>query len=115
MAIYLMTSYKDWKNKDLSLFRKRKEGAEKIAVSTKEKGGPSKMTAWHFQAKLPQYDSVFKVLSEPDPENKVKAKFDQLVASLSSKMDSQRHFQEIMGEIEVWGEVLVQLRKPENY
>lgn len=110
-----MQSFKDWKNKDQNLFQKRKEGAEKIANEARAKGGPSELTYWHFKAKLPEYDTVFQILNSDDPEPKIKKKFDELVSKIHSNLNSQRHFQEVMGRLEVYGEVLVQLRQPENY
>lgn len=111
-----MKSFKEWRDKDVTLFHKRKDGARKIAEEAKSKGGPSQMTAWHFYAKLPQYEQVFSVFRNSDPVSTVRTKFKSLVAQLSKVENmSQKEFQELMGEIEVWGEVLVQLEKPQDY
>ena len=83
---------------------KRKAGAEKLAASAKAKGGYSILTAIHFAAKEKPYNDCLKW---EDKEGKEK----QL-----SDLDSltQREFQDLMGKLEVYGEVYIRATKPNS-
>ena len=92
----------------LEFFAKRKEGARKIANSAKEKGGPSILTAWHFQAKDSQYREVIQAIQENKDESYFKSKWKSILNKLRNDM-KQEQFQKTIGELEVWGEVIAQL------
>lgn len=85
---------------------KRLKGATKIANDAKEKGGPSMLTYHHFEVKLPYYKKA-----EEGKFNFATAvkEFDSCVNTLSEKMDNmeQIKFQELMGKIEVLGELII--------
>ena len=89
---------------------KRGEGAEKITDSAKEKGGLSLLTYNHFRVKLPYY----KKAADGDLNMEVaKKEYNKLLEKLytSTKEDmklSQTAFQELMGKIEVLGELLLE-------
>ena len=86
----------------------RKKGASKIAVQAKAKGGPAKLTEWHFTAKLPEYDACLKAIKEGKPASYFKEQENYFIKQLSN-IQNQRKFQEIMGKAEVWGEVYFKL------
>ena len=99
---------------------KRAAGAAKIASSSKEKGGFATLTAIHFAAKAKPYAECDKLEAEyKDDHDKVneiyKQKADEVYAKLKD-LDSisQKEFQALMGELEVWGEVYIRATKPES-
>ena len=83
---------------------------EKITDSAKEKGGLSLLTYNHFRVKLPYY----KKAADGDLNMEVaKKEYNKLLEKLytSTKEDmklSQTAFQELMGKIEVLGELLLE-------
>ena len=106
-----MKNFKDWKNEDLEFCKERRKGAQKIAGESQGKEGPSQLTSWHFKAKLPEYNLALAQISSGTLST-IKAKFKYLADKLIriEKM-SQKEFQELMGQIEVWGEIYIQVRK----
>jgi DNA polymerase elongation subunit (family B) len=88
----------------------RLAGAEKIAKTTKEKGGDALLTYHHYRVKLPYYQK--RVDGKLDME-KVKKEYDDLLTDLyeatrNSMNISQVAFQELVGKIEVLGELLIE-------
>ena len=82
---------------------KRMKGAEKIANTAKEKGGPSILTYQHFVVKLPYY----KKSSEGKfNEEESKKEFDKTLKSISLNM-TQKEFQTEVGRLEVLGELII--------
>jgi hypothetical protein len=94
---------------------KRKGGAEKIAKSAKAKGGYSTLTAIHFAAKEKPYNDCLKWEDKPGKEKHFKEKAKEIYAKLAD-LDSltQREFQALMGELEVYGEVYIRATKPNS-
>jgi len=94
---------------------KRAAGAAKIAHSAKEKGGYSTLTAVHFAAKAKPYAESEKWATKTDKEKHYKARADEVYKKLSN-LDalSQKQFQSLMGELEVWGEVYIRSTKPNS-
>jgi hypothetical protein len=86
--------------------QKRLEGATKISNDAKEKGGASLLTYHHFVVKLSHYkkaaEGEFKLA---DAQIELKKYLDEL-CSVSVDMD-QIHFQELVGLIEVLGELII--------
>ena len=87
----------------------RLEGATTITHNAEEKGGDALLTYHHFKVKLPYYeqavDGKFNV-------TRAKAHFedlvDELVYATSDGIDMEQiEFQELMGKIEVVGELLI--------
>jgi hypothetical protein len=86
----------------------RLKGAEKIAKDAKKKGGDALLTYHHFDVKLPYYEDAksgkFDVLLTKD---KLKDKIEQ-VGLLSGPIHiEQIHFQRLLGEMEVLGELII--------
>jgi hypothetical protein len=88
----------------------RLAGATKISKAAKEKGGDALLTYHHFHVKLPYYKKS--VDGELDMM-KVKKEYDDLLTDLyestRNSMDiTQVRFQELVGKIEVLGELLIE-------
>lgn len=86
----------------------RKKGAAKIASEARAKGGPAQLTAWHFAAKLPEYDECIKAIKAGKPANYFQQQEVRLIRQLTG-IRNQRTFQEVMGRAEVWGEVFIKV------
>lgn len=86
----------------------RKKGASKIAHEAQSKGGISMLTAWHFAAKLPEYDNCIKAIKENKPTSYFHQQQIKFIQQLIG-VRNQKKFQEIMGKTEVWGEVFLKL------
>ena len=82
---------------------KRMGGAEKIANTAKEKGGPSMLTYHHFVVKLPYYKKASKGNFDLDESKK---EFEKTLKKISTSMD-QTEFQREMGRLEVLGELII--------
>jgi len=94
---------------------KRAAGAAKIAKSAKEKGGFSTLTAIHFAAKATPYAESEKWAEKEGKEEHYKAKAKEVYEKLSDLESlSQKQFQALMGELEVWGEVYIRATKPNS-
>jgi hypothetical protein len=109
-AIYekaLITTNKD--SKDQEFFEKRAAGAKKIQKAAQEKGGPSMLTSYHFKAKEKPYKDCINNLSDLAFS---KAHAEDCLSQLKDwhKM-TQKEFQEVMGRLEVFGEVYIKLRE----
>jgi len=94
-----------WKH----LTQKRHDGAEKIAMAAKEKGGPALLTYHHFKVKLPYYKKAAKGNFD---YKEYKKEYKGLCKELHSHMNSienmnQTKFQELVGKLEVVGELLI--------
>lgn len=86
----------------------RKAGAAKIQSAAAAKGGPSTLTAQHFAAKAKPYAEAIECVNHRDRETTYAKHADECLHKLSKwKTMTQREFQTIMGELEVWGEVYI--------
>lgn len=86
----------------------RKKGAAKIAKSAQEKGGPSLLTAQHFKAKEVPYKKAIEHVSDETREKYYSQEAEKCLKKLNSwKTMTQKEFQTVMGELEVWGEVYI--------
>lgn len=94
---------------------KRKSGASKIEAQTKAKGGYSLLTAIHYAAKQKPYADALKWKNKAGKEKHFKTKAKEIYSKLSD-LDSltQREFQSLMGELEVYGEVYIRSIKPNS-
>jgi hypothetical protein len=86
----------------VTFFRKRKEGAAKIASQSREKGGPSLLTYWHFAAKARPYAEVISALRSGKDAKWFRTRFQEHLRSLGGAV-RQHDFQKAMGVLEVWG------------
>lgn len=94
---------------------KRAAGAAKLASSAKEKGGYSLLTAVHFAAKAKPYAESEKWANKDERDRHYKTRAKEVYDKLSD-LDtlSQKQFQALMGELEVWGEVYIRSTKPNS-
>ena len=87
---------------------KRLKGATDIANNAKEKGGPALLTYHHFVVKLPYYKKAKD--GKLDMEM-VKMEYKKLMGQLCSMPEAgsmeQIEFQELVGKIEVLGELII--------
>ncbi len=93
----------------LEFFDKRLAGAKKLSAQAKEKGGPSILTHYHFAAKIKQYEAVEQAIRQNKDVAFFESKYRNLLSQLQSLNMTQRQFQALSGELEVWGEAIVQL------
>lgn len=101
---------KESKVETLQEFSKnRLGGATKIAQSAKEKGGDAMLTYHHFKVKLPYYKmGVEGKLDMEEISNEYKKLLESLYTSTKNDMKiEQVAFQELVGKIEVLGELLI--------
>ena len=94
----------------------RGEGAEKIADNAKEKGGNSMLTYHHFKVKAPYYKKASDGKFDKDKfTEEYKGFLEKLYESTKDGMDIEPvAFQEVMGKIEVLGELLIENKEPLN-
>ena len=94
---------------------KRKAGADKIQKMTEKKGGYSTLTAIHYAAKEKPYQDCLKWEDKAGKEEHFKNKASEIYKKLKD-LDSlsQREFQSLMGELEVYGEVYLRSTKPNS-
>lgn len=87
----------------------RMGGAEKISENAKEKGGLSLLTYHHFVVKLPYYKKASEgKLTKEAMEKEYKKLLEKLYESTKDGMGiKQIPFQELVGKIEVLGELLI--------
>jgi hypothetical protein len=88
----------------------REAGAEKIVDNAKEKGGLALLTWHHFKVKLPYYKKAaagkFDLAKAKD---EYKDLLEKLYLATKTDMDiNQVDFQELVGKIEVLGELIIQ-------
>ena len=87
---------------------KRYGGAKKIADSAKDKGGPSMLTYHHFKVKLPYYEQAAEGKFNMDESKKeFKEHLDKLCKLSEDVNMEQIEFQELVGKIEVLGELII--------
>ena len=87
----------------------RLDGATTISKNAQEKGGDALLTYHHFIVKLPFYEEATDGKFEP---KRAQAHYEDLVDELVEKTGNgmnidQIEFQELMGKIEVLGELLI--------
>jgi len=102
---------------DLKEFaEKRGDGAKNTAKSSKEKGGFSMLSYDHFKVKVPYYE---KAANGKFDMSEFKDEYDdllnELIEATSKDMDiAQNKFQEIVGKIEVLGELCIRNKDTEE-
>ena len=84
-------------------------GAEKIADNAKEKGGAALLTYHHFEVKLEYYEKAAKGdLDMEDAKKEYKDLLEKLYSATKEGMGiEQIPFQELVGKIEVLGELII--------
>lgn len=100
--LFLESKEKD--NSFKSFAKKRQEGAEKITNLAKSNGGVAKLTQYHFEIKLPSYQRAAKGnFDVKDAERRYRS----LLGKIQSLTMTQKSFQEMLGELEVLGELIL--------
>ena len=87
----------------------REKGAEKITNNAKEKGGLSLLTWHHFKVKLPYYQKAKEGKFDVEKaEKEYKEHLEKLYKATKDGMNMpQIRFQELVGKLEVLGELLI--------
>lgn len=86
----------------------RQSGAKKIQTSAEAKGGPATLTAQHFKAKAKPYKMAIELVDDKNREKIYAKHATECLRKLQGwKTMTQKEFQTIMGELEVWGEVYI--------
>lgn len=94
------------KDKFEEFLETRKKGAAKIQKSAQERGGAAILTSQHFKAKEIPYKKAIEHVSDETREEYYTEEAEKCLSKLKSwKSMSQKEFQTVMGELEVWGEV----------
>jgi hypothetical protein len=89
--------------------KKRMDGAAKISNDAKEKGGAAILSYHHFVVKLPYYKNAYEGgFNLEEAQIELKKYLDEL-CTVSVEMD-QIHFQELVGLIEVLGELIIKYK-----
>lgn len=84
----------------------RRKGAQNNASTAKEKGGLALLSYQHFKAKDVPYKKAIKKANNEKRDSYYQEEAEKCLAKLKSwKTMSQKEFQTVMGELEVWGEV----------
>jgi len=109
----LLSEYDNFNNDSVIKFEEfsehRLDGATTITNNAEEKGGDALLTYHHFKVKLPFYEEAVNGNFNPI---KSQSQFDNLMNELIGKTSngielSQIEFQELVGKIEVLGELLI--------
>ena len=92
--------------------QKRFDGASKITENAKEKGGPAMLTYHHFVVKLPHYKKASEGKFNIE-KSKVEYKkhLDKLCGLSEDVNMGQVEFQNLLGLIEVLGELIIKSGK----
>jgi len=104
------------KKQESEFAESRLNGAKNISSNAKDKGGFSLLTYHHFKVKLPYYKKA--INNELDFE-KAKKDYSKLLEKLynSTKEEldiEQIEFQELVGKLEVLGELLIEKKNEKN-
>lgn len=94
----------------LAFIEKRRSGAKKIAEEASGKSGPPKLTEYHFRRKIQCYDEATKIVRSGGGEKDMERRFKGALVRISAHQ-TQKKFQEDMGEVEVFGELLIFMKK----
>ena len=108
----ILTESKKTVNEFEKFIETRKSGADKIRRTAEAKGGAAKLTAIHFAAKEKPYNQALRTLEKADFEKVLKSKANALAARIQQwhKM-TQREFQDLVGQLEAYGEVYLEHKK----
>lgn len=92
---------------------KRYDGAKKISDNAKEKGGLAMLTYHHFKVKLPYYEKASEgKLDIEDTKKEYKDLLEKFYSATKSGMNiEQIAFQELLGKLEVLGELIIKNKK----
>lgn len=95
---------------------KRAAGAKKIEEGARKKGKYSILTAYHFAGKVKPYAKALKLAKSEDKDKVMLESYKEVYSKLKNVKElSQKEFQTLTGELEVWGEVFLQSRDEKDY
>jgi len=98
--------------KFIEFIKTRQSGAKRIQEAATAKGGPATLTAHHFKAKHKPYTQALEKVYVKDRENFYKNRANDCLKKIQRwEKLSQKEFQEVMGEFEVWGELYIKSAK----
>lgn len=94
----------------VKFIEKRAQGAKRIGDAAMVKGGYAKLTGIHFKAKEVPYGVCGKCVRKDNVDG-IKEKVEECMRRLKGwEGMSQREFQHVMGQMEVYGEVYLECR-----
>jgi predicted ATPase with chaperone activity len=100
-------------DKLLDFLRQRREAAAESAKKAKEKGGYAMLSYYHFKAKDAPYKqaiSVYKAEGLAAVKKHLKQEYTKYTDDLVENFTNQKEFQDIVGKIEVVGEIIIFIR-----
>jgi len=91
----------------------RLNGATDITNNAKEKGGDALLTYHHFKVKLPYYEKEIKgELEMESAKTELYGLMDELYTAVKADVSiEQIEFQELVGKIEVLGELIIRSKE----
>jgi hypothetical protein len=97
------------KTEKIKFCEDRKKGAQKIASEAASRGGAARLTAWHFNSKLPEYDECIKAIKDDKSPEFFKNKMRNYIKA-ATNTTNQKTFQELLGKAEVFGEIYYEIK-----
>ena len=97
----------------LEFITNRRKGAQNNASDAKAKGGDAMLSYYHFAAKDKPYREVMQALKNDGLQSAIKFcknETKRVIRELDFIKDTQKEFQQIVGEIEVYGECYIKLQ-----
>ncbi len=89
----------------------RKKGAQDAADKAKAKGGNALPSYYHFDGKVAAYEKCYKIVKSDKCLVILGEKYSDTMKKLKKYRDmSQKNFQKIVGELEVWGEIYLKCK-----
>ena len=91
-------------------------GAEKIVNNAEEKGGLAMLTYHHFKVKLPYYEKAKKgKLNMDDAKKEYHNLLEKMYSATKGDMNiEQIAFQELLGKLEVLGELIIKQKQKQT-
>ena len=93
-------------NENVKFCEEREKGAAKIAREANSKGGFARLTAWHFEAKHPEYELCKKAIEEGKPKSHFHKEMIKYIQEAQGATN-ERRFQVAMGKARGMGRVHV--------
>ena len=97
----------------LEFLKNRRKGAQNNAADAKAKGGDAILSYYHFAVKDKPYREVMQALKNDGLQSAIKFcknETKRVIRELDFIKDTQKEFQQIVGEIEVYGECYIKLQ-----
>lgn len=92
----------------LKFLEARRDGAARIHNQSARRSGVSRLTAKHFSSKLPVYDRIIKMVKKDKDLRPLKKEYQTTLSKLRKNIRQPMKFQQLTGELEVLGEVLIE-------